>query len=289
MTPHAAAIIEKMKSSDYPKLHFEFSYKLTNESERGAILIGASKVEDYLYNLVLRILPIKTKKYTDRLLNYPGPLSSFSGKIELCFAFRVIDEEIYNALTTLRKIRNNAAHSDETFSFQELNSELEKIYEFEYGFPEAVHKQTFEHLLKWKKENAKQALIENNLDNYDFETLWNERLPDPEKNEIFQQHLRVWKLAYGLTLLCLKIEVIQDEWVAKNDANVVGNNTYTKAEKQQAHKNAYERWTQEDDERLELLFCEGKTVQELTTIFARNEGAIESRIKKLELREKYDR
>lgn len=51
--------------------------------------------------------------------------------------------------------------------------------------------------------------------------------------------------------------------------------TYTKAGKQQEHKNAYERWTQEDDERLELLFCEGKTVQELTTIFARNEGAIE--------------
>ncbi|PSK89891.1 hypothetical protein [Taibaiella chishuiensis] len=65
--------------------------------------------------------------------------------------------------------------------------------------------------------------------------------------------------------------------------------SYTKAGKQQAHKNAYERWTEEDDERLELLFCEGKSVRELMNIFARNEGAIESRIKKLELREKYDR
>lgn len=289
MTPHAAAIIEKMKNSGYPELNFDFAYKLTNESERGAILIGASKVESYLENLVLNILPIKTKKYTDKLLNYPGALSSFSGKIELCFAFGVIDEKIYNALTTLRKIRNNAAHSDETFSFRKFNGELEKIYEFEYGFPEVVHKQTFEHLLKWKKENVKRALVENNLDDYDFETLWNERLPDPEKDETFQEHLRVWKLAYGLTLLCLKIEVIQDEWVAKNEPNVAGNNTYTKAEKQQVHKSAYERWITEDDERLELLFCEGKTVKELSAIFARNEGAIESRIKKLELKEKYDR
>lgn len=48
--------------------------------------------------------------------------------------------------------------------------------------------------------------------------------------------------------------------------------SYTKAEKQQVHKNAYERWSTEDDEKLELLFCEGKTVKELTTIFARNEG-----------------
>jgi|GEM_PF-1352540 len=58
---------------------------------------------------------------------------------------------------------------------------------------------------------------------------------------------------------------------------------YAEAEKQQAHKNAYERWTTEDDEKLELLFCGGKTIKELSTIFARNEGAIMARIKKLEL------
>lgn len=71
--------------------------------------------------------------------------------------------------------------------------------------------------------------------------------------------------------------------------SIAGKNTYAKIEKQQTHKIAYERWTTEDDERLELLFCEGKTVKELMSIFERNEGAIESRIKKLELREKYDR
>ncbi|MGN6437519.1 MAG: hypothetical protein ACTHMM_13345 [Agriterribacter sp.] len=278
-----------MKNSDYPGLNFDFAYKLTNESERGAILIGASKIETYLEKLILSILPIKTKKYSEKLLNYPGVLSSFSGKIELCFAFRVIDEKVYNALTALRKIRNSAAHSNETFSFQELNGELEKIYEFEYGFPEVVHELTFKHLLNWKTENARQALIKNNLADYDFETLWNETLPDPEKNETFQEHLRVWKLAYGLTLLCLKIEVIRDEWISKNEANETGSNTYTKVEKQQKHTNAYEPWTPEADEKLELLFCKGKTIKELTEIFGRNDGAIRSRIKKLELKEKYDR
>ena len=39
--------------------------------------------------------------------------------------------------------------------------------------------------------------------------------------------------------------------------------SYTKAGKQQAHKNTYECWTEEDDERLELFFCEGMTVKEL--------------------------
>ena len=50
---------------------------------------------------------------------------------------------------------------------------------------------------------------------------------------------------------------------------------------------AYLPWSAEDDEKLEVLYCEGKTVKELVAIFERQPGAIRSRIKKLELREKY--
>lgn len=51
--------------------------------------------------------------------------------------------------------------------------------------------------------------------------------------------------------------------------------------------NAYKPWTQDDDDRLEQLFCEGKTTRELSEIFQRKQGAIRSRIKKLELEKKY--
>ena len=61
----------------------------------------------------------------------------------------------------------------------------------------------------------------------------------------------------------------------------------TKSSKQLINENAYEKWTIEDDEKLEILFCEGKKVKELSEIFKRNNGAIRSRIKKLELKEKY--
>ena len=66
-----------------------------------------------------------------------------------------------------------------------------------------------------------------------------------------------------------------------------GAKTYTLTEKHAENKNAYNPWTKEDDDKLELLFCEGKTATELSEIFARNKGAINSRIKKLELKEKY--
>jgi hypothetical protein len=62
---------------------------------------------------------------------------------------------------------------------------------------------------------------------------------------------------------------------------------YTLDEARQKNANAYFPWSQEDDERLELLYCQGKTVKQLTEIFNRNAGAINSRIKKLGLKEKY--
>ncbi len=59
------------------------------------------------------------------------------------------------------------------------------------------------------------------------------------------------------------------------------------AEIRENYTKAYMPWTNEDDEKLEVLYCEGKTVKELALIFERKEGAIESRIEKLALKEKY--
>lgn len=63
--------------------------------------------------------------------------------------------------------------------------------------------------------------------------------------------------------------------------------TYSVSEKREKNNNAYAKWTQENDNLLERLFCERKTVDELSKIFGRNEGAIKSRIDKLELKLKY--
>jgi hypothetical protein len=63
---------------------------------------------------------------------------------------------------------------------------------------------------------------------------------------------------------------------------------YSVEEIRKEHGQAYMPWSENDDQKLELLFCEGKSVKELASIFERKEGAIRSRIKKLELKEKYD-
>ena len=49
------------------------------------------------------------------------------------------------------------------------------------------------------------------------------------------------------------------------------------------YPNAYVPWSEEDDLRLEQLFREGKSVEELMNIFQRNRGSIASRLRKLGL------
>jgi hypothetical protein len=63
--------------------------------------------------------------------------------------------------------------------------------------------------------------------------------------------------------------------------------SYTVEEKRLIDMNAYKKWTKEEDDLFELMYCEGKSVKELSTHFGRNNGAIRSRINKLELEKKY--
>lgn len=50
------------------------------------------------------------------------------------------------------------------------------------------------------------------------------------------------------------------------------------------HAMAYQAWSEEDDQLLRRLYIEGKTIQQLMTLFKRNRGAIVSRIKKMGLK-----
>ncbi len=71
------------------------------------------------------------------------------------------------------------------------------------------------------------------------------------------------------------------------DKSAPAEKKYSVEEKRKKDANAYARWTDEDDARLEQLWCEGKKNKELAVIFRRDPGAIASRIKKLDLRGKY--
>jgi hypothetical protein len=212
MKKHASYIAENLTAKRYSELSVDFLIKITNESERGAVLVGGNEIDEYLLKLISTILPNKSKSYKSRLLNYPGPLSSFSGKIELLYAFRIIDKGLYDSLNTLRRIRNDAAHSSSSFSIQSIQEKLNSIYDFEEGFADVAHKLAFSFLIKYKKENLRTGIENSDLEGLDYEKLWDERVPNPEDNPIIMEHLTIWKFAIGLVFLCLKIEAIIEDY-----------------------------------------------------------------------------
>ncbi len=63
---------------------------------------------------------------------------------------------------------------------------------------------------------------------------------------------------------------------------------YSLVEVRKKNQNAYLPWSQDMDDKLTELFCEGKSKKEIVAYFSRTRGAIDSRIKKLELYEKYN-
>ena len=68
---------------------------------------------------------------------------------------------------------------------------------------------------------------------------------------------------------------------------LTGTPTYSVFACRQEYPNAYTPWTEEDDLELTQMWCEGATTKELSAHFQRKLSAITSRIKKLELVEKY--
>ena len=102
-----------------------------------------------------------------------------------------------------------------------------------------------------------------------------------EKTNIKQENTG-WCYQVPLTMTSQTFEYIKEIYNQMSNRK-----SYSYEEKRCIHPNAYKRWTVEDDEQLEKLYCEDASIESLSEIFGRNKGSIYSRIKKLELDQKY--
>lgn len=192
------------------EIFVHFKDTLLDESERGAILIGTEKVDEQLSKLIERILPRKSRKYKEKLLKYPGVLSSFSAKIELAYAFRLISEELRISLNNLRKIRNEAAHSSNSFSIADYRKGFEEIFTvvltplqlqnmalslmFNPDFGDIHSAQRFENMTEEEKREEVNRMIEDT----GF-------IGDVEKQ------IPRWELMFGLSMICVIIKREEDK------------------------------------------------------------------------------
>lgn len=95
---------------------------LNSESDRGAVLISSSYLEDRLGELIRRFL-VEGSDGKALIDDFNGPFGTFSARIKGSHALGIIADAERDRLDTIRRIRNEFAHSlSASFAQQRIGS-----------------------------------------------------------------------------------------------------------------------------------------------------------------------
>ena len=83
---------------------------MAEETERGAVIIGASRLDVGLERLLKSVM-FHNPEGRDRLFDSDKALGTFSSRIDMCHRLGLIGDDFKSALTIVRRIRNDFAHS----------------------------------------------------------------------------------------------------------------------------------------------------------------------------------
>jgi hypothetical protein len=86
---------------------------LNGESDRGAIILSATAIEDALEDRILQKLPALHSDEATRkqVFEVDGPIASFSRKLLMAYSMGLIDSSYRKKIDLVREIRNACAHS----------------------------------------------------------------------------------------------------------------------------------------------------------------------------------
>lgn len=190
-------------SAAFRRMLKEFS----NESDRGAVLVAADIVSNHLEALIRDFAPSVLKgKRVRELLSYPGPLSTFAARADVAILAGYIDETAHRSIDLLRRLRNEAAHSQEEFRLKGHRKQLQQLCELGPGVSAAVNRFASELILR----NFVEALLaagidlESQLGRNPFSTpveALKHLEGHPEAKKIFEEQVPKMELAFGVWLL----------------------------------------------------------------------------------------
>jgi hypothetical protein len=181
---------------------------LVRESDRGAVLIGASLVDSFLRQLFEKIAPEGMSKKTLRsILEYPGALSSLSAKADIALSTRLIGTHLHRSIHLLRRIRNDVAHSPNSFLLAEHRDHLWKMYELGPGIPAWIN-QTAAHLLFTSFiSNLKESGVADQLFESPKDVLIH--LADfPDVLNTLQEKALRFELALAVSMICTSLILV---------------------------------------------------------------------------------
>src|SRR4051812_2613930 len=87
----------------------DFRASITEETDRGAVLMAAAFLDEKLKELIQRRM-VADKKVSRRAFEFNGPLGTFSSRIDFAYLIGLIPKNAQKDLHTIRAIRNQFAH-----------------------------------------------------------------------------------------------------------------------------------------------------------------------------------
>lgn len=179
---------------------------VVEESDRGAVLVGASYVEQHLGKLFEAILPSDlSKNKRTSLLKYPGPLSTFAARTEVAYATRLIGRGLYDALHALRDVRNEVAHEPTFFKLSDHKGRVREMYAVGRGMPVGINRMAIDLLMRSKVGHAlelKHPLEEDQPLFKSPEEVVEHILKSPDIVAMLEEQLARYELAIGILVIC---------------------------------------------------------------------------------------
>ncbi|HVL12338.1 MAG TPA: hypothetical protein VM529_07225 [Gemmata sp.] len=104
-------------SNDHVDEFFSFLLEFVSESDRAAVVLGASMIDEQLKTLLSNtLLPSRDKQ--DDLLEGDRPLATFSARIRVAYRLGLISADLAQSLDIIRTLRNVFAHKIKTGSLK---------------------------------------------------------------------------------------------------------------------------------------------------------------------------
>lgn len=271
--------------------------------------------------LLLKAIEYVTEKELSGKIYFEGNISSYTYAEDGASLYDILN--LYNGNRILvrdkliKKMRNLEELSEyiEKTEDVQLSMMVEIVKEYGNRIPGIIQEIKDKHLNNDQKQEAEMIFstvhrskgmeydsIQIVNDFISEETL--EKLNEDKKTEIYDSKVNEEiNLLYVAVTRAKYIIYIPEDLIPKDfnpistvrlirniDEQVLSEETtkaYSIDKIREKHNDAYKPWTEELDDELTVMFCEGVNIKDMAKHFGRTRGAIKSRIKKLELEELY--
>lgn len=195
---------------DYPEVerYFEtYMPCIINESDRGAVLLCVSVVDEQLKEFFGHLMPSyigENKK--KEILGLAGPFSTFSGKLNIALTCRLLPKSVVESAHALRRLRNKVAHDPIEFKLDDYSEQVGQIFSLlgpgvyssvSQSTVQFMLKNTLENLLKLQRSGPESRKIFSD----EVEAL-RYMLDNPDQLEKLKPAQLRWELGMGISLLC---------------------------------------------------------------------------------------